>query len=405
MRHFIFIISYLFSNFVLAQSLTLDGGSLSLQNGSTVTVNGTLHNKTGGNIDNKGTVTVQENIVNNGGNTLFLNGTGTVLLNGATQYISGQDSIVFYDLILDGTQATVKELFNTITVLNSVNLNEQELQLHNNKVYVLNTNPNAIIYQNGFVSGDTLGGYLLWQTNSTLNYEFPVGNGNLYPFTRPVIITPNSNDTSMFAVRLAYTDLNNEITGTSITGAIGPFDTNLKDSTFGELNTSFYHNIAQINGNTGAKVKVLYTSSDGNFKNLAQWTNGSFSNVGFQYYETTNTLDRYVENNNVLNFNDDIFVLTEVNIEVLIPAGISVNNDGLNDVLVIENLDFYPNNQLNIYNRWGDLVYSAANYQNDWSGQSTNSAFGNQVSSGTYFYTLVLEEGLPIITGYIELKK
>lgn len=73
-------------------------------------------------------------------------------------------------------------------------------------------------------------------------------------------------------------------------------------------------------------------------------------------------------------------------IEVIIPNVFTPDNgDGLNDVFFIKNLDANPNSKLVIFNRWGLEVFSSSNYQNDWN--------GNDLPDGTYFYTLILQNG------------
>lgn len=58
------------------------------------------------------------------------------------------------------------------------------------------------------------------------------------------------------------------------------------------------------------------------------------------------------------------------------------NHDGDNDVFFIGNVEKYPDNNLKIYNRYGNLIYSATNYANTWDG----TYLGNNVPTGTYFY-------------------
>jgi gliding motility-associated-like protein len=60
----------------------------------------------------------------------------------------------------------------------------------------------------------------------------------------------------------------------------------------------------------------------------------------------------------------------------------SPNDDGINDVFVIpgiENLDF---TELTVVNRWGDIVYQASPYRNDWGGRYK----GKPLPEGTYYY-------------------
>ncbi len=63
---------------------------------------------------------------------------------------------------------------------------------------------------------------------------------------------------------------------------------------------------------------------------------------------------------------------------------ITPNNDGINDQFVISCLevDACPNNQLIIYNQWGDKVFEAAPYDNTWKGTYN----GRDVPDGTYFF-------------------
>jgi len=70
------------------------------------------------------------------------------------------------------------------------------------------------------------------------------------------------------------------------------------------------------------------------------------------------------------------------------------NGDGENDVFVIRNIELYPENTLEIYNRWGVKVYGVSGYGQGgryFVGESSGGAT-IQVSSllptGTYFYIL-----------------
>lgn len=65
------------------------------------------------------------------------------------------------------------------------------------------------------------------------------------------------------------------------------------------------------------------------------------------------------------------------------------NNDGINDFLMIENLQDYTNPiEIYIYNVWGDMVYSNPNYQNDWGGFNN----GKELDSGTYYYVITSKD-------------
>ncbi|MCO6499072.1 MAG: HYR domain-containing protein [Vicingus serpentipes] len=90
---------------------------------------------------------------------------------------------------------------------------------------------------------------------------------------------------------------------------------------------------------------------------------------------------------------------------VIIPEGFSPNADGINDVCIIDGLDVYPNNSIEIYNRWGNITYKASPYHNDWDGISSMSFIGKEAPDGSYFYKLQLKDDKKPIVGYIVLKR
>ena len=88
-----------------------------------------------------------------------------------------------------------------------------------------------------------------------------------------------------------------------------------------------------------------------------------------------------------------------------VPNGITPNGDGLNDEFIFDLLlaepDKYPNPNLTVFNRWGDVVFEAEPYQNDWRG--TNTA-GKDLPDGTYYYVLRLNVSQgDLITGDITI--
>ena len=81
--------------------------------------------------------------------------------------------------------------------------------------------------------------------------------------------------------------------------------------------------------------------------------------------------------------------------EVVIPEAFSPNGDGINDSFVIENLaSEYPDFRLEIYNRWGEPVYTGNASTPEWNGVSTEGSFGSGVvPAGVYFYILYYNDG------------
>ena len=82
---------------------------------------------------------------------------------------------------------------------------------------------------------------------------------------------------------------------------------------------------------------------------------------------------------------------------------ITPNGDGLNDNFQIPCLqnDSYPNNSLTIFNQWGDEVYSAQPYTNNWQGTFN----GEDLPVGTYFFILDLGVNQQPQDGFIQLER
>ena len=77
-------------------------------------------------------------------------------------------------------------------------------------------------------------------------------------------------------------------------------------------------------------------------------------------------------------------------------------------MFVIKGLTYYPNSNIIFFNRWGNEVFKANSYQNNWDGTSNRGITigGDVLPVGTYFYILDLGvEGKAPIKGYVYLNK
>ncbi len=86
--------------------------------------------------------------------------------------------------------------------------------------------------------------------------------------------------------------------------------------------------------------------------------------------------------------------------DINIYTGFSPNSDGVNDVFTIRGIENYPDNELSIYNRWGNMVYAKEGYSNEWGGDWE----GNPLPDGTYFYVLTDGKG-NTYSGYIQIHR
>ncbi len=96
--------------------------------------------------------------------------------------------------------------------------------------------------------------------------------------------------------------------------------------------------------------------------------------------------------------------------EIFVPDAFSPNGDDFNDLYIIRGIENYPDNKVEIFNRWGARVYKTDFYDNEssvWDGKSQHSlTTGNGVlPEGTYYYIIDLGDGTPLIKGPLYLKK
>ena len=93
-----------------------------------------------------------------------------------------------------------------------------------------------------------------------------------------------------------------------------------------------------------------------------------------------------------LNINNDCIVLAAC--DIIVYNAVSPNNDGINEFLFIDGIECYPNNTVQIYNKWGILIYDTQGYDNNtraFRGQSEGRSTLNKnegVPDGTYYYIL-----------------
>ena len=78
---------------------------------------------------------------------------------------------------------------------------------------------------------------------------------------------------------------------------------------------------------------------------------------------------------------------------------ISPNGDGINDTVYINCITDYPDNTLQVYDRYGNEVFSANGYDNTWMGTGNN----GELPKGTYFYILDLGDGTEVRKGWIQI--
>ena len=101
-----------------------------------------------------------------------------------------------------------------------------------------------------------------------------------------------------------------------------------------------------------------------------------------------------------------VYILINAGDSIIVYNGFSPNGDGMNDTFVIQGIDSYSDNEVYIFNRWGNEVYHTKGYSNSkgWDGKWNNV----NVPDNTYFYFITINDatkGTIKKTGYVQIKR
>lgn len=86
---------------------------------------------------------------------------------------------------------------------------------------------------------------------------------------------------------------------------------------------------------------------------------------------------------------------------LIIPEGFSPDGDGKNDLFAMPGIEFFPDNELTIYNEWGTQVFDWLGYTGRWNGYDRPS--GKLLPTGTYYYVLKVKNE-EVRKGYVVIE-
>jgi gliding motility-associated-like protein len=92
-------------------------------------------------------------------------------------------------------------------------------------------------------------------------------------------------------------------------------------------------------------------------------------------------------------------VLVKILRSPLVPNIFSPNGDAIHDKWDIPYLVSYPGCTVDVYNRYGQLIYHSVGYDKPWDGTVN----GNQVPVGTYYYIIDPKNGKQKMSGYVDV--
>lgn len=132
------------------------------------------------------------------------------------------------------------------------------------------------------------------------------------------------------------------------------------------------------------------------------WTPSSYLSSDTAYSPVSKPVDdiRYtftVTAEGGCSVSDTIFIKVLKSPEI--PNAFSPNGDGINDTWNIKYLESYPGATVDVFNRYGQIVFRSFGYNRPWDGTSQ----GQLLPIGTYYYIINPKNGKPIYTGSITI--
>jgi len=324
--------------------------------------------------------------------------------NDNTLTLSGTSNPVLYDIEIAVDNGFYIE--NTLGILNNANLVSGTIFTPRSS-YTTNLSFITDSFYNGENNGNMVDGYTSILGKET--FTFPIGkNGKLRPLT---ITSEAINDYA----RSAY--FNEDPNSPSIFGT--SFNTDEIENDFLSVSTQEFW---QLEGEVPSKVTLTWDNQSsvgllGEFitdlkvvgwnRTQKQWENLGNSEVEGSVSNGSVTSDTFIPNDyeiiTIGGNNDLLETLDNIKLDNYY---MTPNGDGINDRLVIEGIENSPNNTLQIFNRYGILVYSKQNYIDEFDGISNRGnviSQGSGLASGIYFYIINLNDLEQRHQGYLYL--
>lgn len=360
----------------LCAQVLVNNGGLIFSTNDTIYTNGGVWNTANGTFSNSGQLYINNSGTdpgywsNTAGNAGFTSAGGvqgqsqiTCYLIGGNQNIEGGSVTEFHNLRLRGSG--IKQLdMNDAIVHDTLDLSTFELATGPNRLFVANTDPNAIenVHSQGFVSS-LAGGYLARNTASSARYVFPVGSSIGTFRYRPVEIGPDNAASNQYAVRFFNDMADNDMPAYPIAQ---------RQAAMSRVNELYYHNITRESGLSSASVTIYYDAAlDGPTSGIAHWQNApqwedivsspDAPNYGYSAY-TRQSWD-FSETSPAFAL---MKLINECG-EMFVPTAFSPDGNGENDMecvygKCVDELYFA------IYDRWGEKVFETTDMTQCWDG-------------------------------------
>ncbi len=206
---------------------------------------------------NKGAINAELDWIHNAQNELYVSDEGNTTLIGNNQQLRGNSSTHFYNLELEGN-STTKEMLIDEYVKNVLRLNDNELATIDDIIFVENTDENAVVRGNGYVSTNGTGAISRALSNNGQVYLFPMGSKQGVQRYRPVIVENSTNQ-------------NFQVNFQNVALPMPALDPNQKAPNVQSLNTDYYYKLSSDQTDANLELTLYYPTIEGPYQSIAQW--------------------------------------------------------------------------------------------------------------------------------------
>ncbi|WCM41298.1 gliding motility-associated C-terminal domain-containing protein [Flavobacterium sp. CBA20B-1] len=373
----------------VSENIAVNHGELYVLPNTIISTQFNFDNKASGVIFNDGEFQFYKNYNNDGLFTHSTNqNTGYTVFQGTQQQtISGSQPSKHFDVLFNNTSSQYPFNLNSDMIINGVgNFREGIVRINKN-------NGGKLLFGNGasqMNATDRSYAEGMVEKQGKDAFTFPIGKLGYY---RLAGISAPSDVAHTYLSEYFKEDTNQTYPHKDRTGIISA------------VNNQEYWTINQSAGTTGSVMVTLSwhdQTTPAEFRgvqdlHIVRWdpTQNLWVDEGGIVDETAKTVTTPVQ---VDGFG--IFTLGKIKEKFLNPGdvvvynGVSPDGDGMNDYLIIDNIEHFPENSVVLYNRWGRKVYETKNYN------SKNNVFvgiaegngivgsGEKLPIGTYYYVV-----------------
>lgn len=412
---FIFLIIF---QSAFSQFFINNGGSVVVEKGSFIIVNGNYVNRndgiSDGTLDLNGTIKVRNNWINTANNFAIVNigtsDTGSVVLDGINnQNIGGTSPTSFEDLTLENSKKIMQ--ISDCKVNNKLFLNSV-LKLNSHNLILENPSPTALNYLSGYILSETLPvdgyGILRWNIGDSIDtYSIPFGSGNAADNDLNLLFVKKSTglpSNGYMSFSTYPTACNNTPFPTGVTNLdreaeyiadrfwiIEP-NYSLKP----DIDIVFKYNDADLNTNCNGYIIETELKAIRYNQYMNSWSDMPANGVSSPDNKTVR-----VENVNSGDFFSPWCLVNEIiDWNFFIPNAFTPNGDGKNDSFgpIGYNMEKYTNYDMYIYDRWGEMIFHTDDPQINWDGKSTH---GSSVCpQGIYTWLILVKDNYGMLYKY-----